>query len=121
MTEIPEDQIRRALDRFAGITDVTFLPFDQRAADAALLHARPMADVTPRSALVAAVRRFAEHLEPKRDGAAVTAGSLRGSSRAARWLRPARAVQHLDADFRYRDAAEGELEVDAGLNAETVL
>lgn len=86
-------QIRRALDRFAGITDVTFLPFDQRAADAALLHARPMADVTPRSALVAAVRRFAEHLEPKRDGAAVTAGSLRGSSRAARWLRPARAVR----------------------------
>ncbi|HCS60810.1 MAG TPA: hypothetical protein DIW46_05330, partial [Microbacterium sp.] len=49
-------QVRRALERFAGITDVTFLPFDQRAADAALLHARPMADVTPRSALVAAVR-----------------------------------------------------------------
>lgn len=86
-------QIRRALDRFAGITDVTFLPFDQRAADAALLHARPMADVTPRSALVAAVRRFADHLEPTRIGAEITAGSLRGSSRAARWLRPARAVR----------------------------
>lgn len=85
-------QVRRTLERFAGITDVTFLPFDQRAADAALLHARPMADVTPRSALVSAVRRLAEHLEPARSRPAVTAGSLRGSSRVARWLRPARAV-----------------------------
>ncbi|WP_228479948.1 AAA family ATPase [Microbacterium abyssi] len=86
-------QIRRALERFAGITDVTFLPYDQRAADAALLHARPMADVTPRSPLVAAVRRLAEHLEPARPRTTVTAGSRRGSSRAARWLRPARGVQ----------------------------
>lgn len=85
-------QVRRTLERFAGITDVTFLPFDQRAADAALLHARPMADVTPRSTLVSAVRRLAEHLEPPRPRSAVTAGSLRGSSRVARWLRPARAV-----------------------------
>jgi len=87
-------QVRRALERFAGITDVTFLPFDQRAADAALLHARPMADVTPRSALVTAVRRFAEHLEPtKSRSAATTDGSRRGSSRVARWPRPARAAR----------------------------
>lgn len=85
-------QVRRTLERFAGITDVTFLPFDQRAADAALLHARPMADVTPRSALVSAVRRLAEHLEPARSRPDVTAGSLRGSSRVARWLRRAPAV-----------------------------
>lgn len=84
-------QIRGALERFAGITDVSFLPLDQRAADAALLHARPMADVTPRSALVAAIRRLAETLEPVRPtGSKVTAGSRRGSSRVARWLRPAR-------------------------------
>jgi Flp pilus assembly CpaE family ATPase len=83
-------QIRAALERFAGVTDVAFLPFDQRAADAALLHARPMADVTPRSALVTAVRRLAETLEPKPVGSVVTAGSRRGSSRVARWLRPAR-------------------------------
>jgi len=84
-------QIRGALERFAGITDVSFLPLDQRAADAALLHARPMSDVTPRSALVAAVRRLAETLEPKDPaGSEVTAGSRRGSSRASRWLRPAR-------------------------------
>lgn len=85
-------QIRRALERFAGITDVTFLPFDQRAADAALLHARPMADVTPRSALVSAVRRLAEHLEPAQPHQRVTAGSRRESSRASRWLRRAPAV-----------------------------
>ena len=46
-------QVRRTLERFAGITDVGFLPYDQRATDAALLHARPVADVSPRSPLVA--------------------------------------------------------------------
>ncbi|MGL3149889.1 AAA family ATPase [Microbacterium sp. A82] len=88
-------QIRRALERFSAITDVTFLPFDQRAADAALLHARPMADVTPRSALVSAIRRLAESLDPPapRLRAQVTAGNLRGSSRVARWLRPKPAAQ----------------------------
>lgn len=86
-------QIRRALERFADITDVTFLPFDQRAADAALLHARPMADVTPRAALAAAVRRLAEHLDPAQPRRRVTADNPRGSSRAARWLRRAPAVQ----------------------------
>ncbi|MDR2998664.1 MAG: P-loop NTPase, partial [Microbacterium sp.] len=58
-------QIRRTLDRFAGIDDVQFLPYDQRAADAALLHARPIADVLPRSPLVAAVRRLAAGLAPR--------------------------------------------------------
>lgn len=87
-------QVRRTLERFAGIDDVTFLPFDQRAADAALLHARPMADVTPRSPLVAAIRRLASSLHdegpaPER----VTAGSWRGSSRVVRWPRSARAAR----------------------------
>ncbi|WP_460800539.1 AAA family ATPase [Microbacterium sp. GXF6406] len=87
-------QIRRALERFAGITDVTFLPFDQRAADASLLHARPMADVTPRSPLVSAVRRLAERLEPAPTARRIaTAGSSRGSSRGARWPRRARAAR----------------------------
>lgn len=82
-------QIRRTLERFAGITDVAFLPHDQRAADAALLHARPMADVAPRSALVAAVRRLAASMSSPAasdDESAATAGSWRGSFRAA--LRP---------------------------------
>jgi MinD-like ATPase involved in chromosome partitioning or flagellar assembly len=83
-------QIRRTLERFAGITDVSFVPFDQRAADAALLHARPIADVVPRSPLVAGVRRLAARLSP---AAGATADSSRGSSRGARRLRPARAAQ----------------------------
>lgn len=51
-------QIRRTLDRFAGIDDVDFLPADPRAADAALLSARPMADAAPRSPVVLGMRRF---------------------------------------------------------------
>ncbi|MHC9045102.1 AAA family ATPase [Microbacterium saperdae] len=85
-------QIRRTLERFAGITDVTFLPWDQRAADAALLHARPMSDVTPRSALVASIRSLAASMTPSA-GSSATGGSSRGSSRAFRRLRSGRAVR----------------------------
>ena len=83
-------QIRRTLERFAGISDVAFVPFDQRAADAALLHARPVSEVVPRSPLVAGIRRLAAALSPV---PGTTADSSRGSSRAARRLRPARAAQ----------------------------
>lgn len=79
-------QVRRTLERFAGLTDITFLPFDQRAADAALLHARPITDVTPRSTLVAGIRRLAATLTPA-DVESATAGSSRGSSPVARRLR----------------------------------
>lgn len=79
-------QVRRTLERFAGITDVFFLPFDLRAADAALLHARPMTDVAPRSPFAAAVRRLAASLSPP---ATATAGSSRGSSPIVRRLRSA--------------------------------
>ncbi|WP_449407944.1 AAA family ATPase [Microbacterium maritypicum] len=75
-------QIRRTLERFAGVTDVSFLPLDHRATDAALLHARPPSDVSPRSAFVAAVRRVALGLTPGAEP--TTAGSSRGSSRGAR-------------------------------------
>lgn len=77
-------QIRRTLDRFAGIDEVAFVPDDQRAVDAAALHARAIADVAPRSALVSAVRRVAAGLGARPE---VIAGSSRGSSRAARRLR----------------------------------
>jgi len=60
-------QIRRALDRFSGIDDLQFLPHDLRALDGALLHSRPVADVSPRSPFATAVRR--------------TAATLRGVSR----------------------------------------
>ena len=51
-------QVRRTLDRFGGVADVWFVPTDPRAADAALLAARPIADVAPRSPITLAVRRF---------------------------------------------------------------
>jgi MinD-like ATPase involved in chromosome partitioning or flagellar assembly len=51
-------QIRRALERFAGIDDVWFVPMDPRSADAALLAARPIAAVAPRSPFTLALRRF---------------------------------------------------------------
>ncbi|WP_136055108.1 P-loop NTPase [Microbacterium sp. K24] len=87
-------QVRRTLERFAGITDVAFVPFDQRAADAALLHARPIADVAPRSSLVAAVRRLAASLSP--DGVDVATGdSSRGSSPVVRRLRSALAAREV--------------------------
>lgn len=82
-------QVRRTLERFAGITDIVFLPSDQRAADAALLHARPMTDVAPRSSFVAAVRRLAASIT----ATTTTAGSSRGSSPVVRRLRSALGVR----------------------------
>lgn len=58
----PRGQVRRTLDRFAGIPDVEFLPLDPRSADAAMLAARPIADVAPKSPLTLAVRRLAAHV-----------------------------------------------------------
>lgn len=77
-------QIRRTLERFAGIEEVTFLPDDQRAVDAAALHARPVGDVAPRSSLVAGIRRLAAGMVPREPA---IADSSRGSSRGARRLR----------------------------------
>lgn len=51
-------QVRRTLDRFGGIDDVWFVPQDPRSADAALLAARPIAEVAPKSPVTLALRRF---------------------------------------------------------------
>lgn len=51
-------QVRRALDRFGGIDDVWFLPMDAKAVDAALLAARPVGEIAPRSSFASALRRF---------------------------------------------------------------
>ncbi len=51
-------QVRRALERFAGVGEVWFVPWDGKAVDAALLAARPIAHISPRSSLTAALRRF---------------------------------------------------------------
>ena len=55
-------QVRRALDRFSGIREVHFLPYDRRALDAAALHARPIPDVAGRSAFATAARTLATTL-----------------------------------------------------------
>lgn len=52
-------QIRHTLRRFAGITDVTLLPNDPRAADAAVLAAKTLRDAAPRTSLRASIRDFA--------------------------------------------------------------
>ncbi|MFC9985828.1 CpaE family protein [Microbacterium keratanolyticum] len=75
-------QIRRALDRFSGITDVQFLPDDPRALDAALLHSRPVADVVPRAPFASAVRRLANGVSaPSTADAAPLRRERRRSSR----------------------------------------
>lgn len=86
-------QIRRTLDRFAGVTDIAYLPFDQRATDASLLHARPMSDVVPRSPLVAATRRLASAMTGITPAEVSSAGSSPGSSRVARSIRSRRAAR----------------------------
>ena len=52
-------QIRAGLQRFGGIDDVTLVPSDPAACDAALLTARTLPDAAPRSTATAALRRFA--------------------------------------------------------------
>jgi Flp pilus assembly CpaE family ATPase len=76
--------VRRTLDRFGGITDVWFVPTDPRAADAALLAARPIADVAPRSPITLALRRFVgEAVAPVGDpGRGIRRSSRRRSSQA---------------------------------------
>lgn len=69
-------QVRRTLDRFGGIDDVWFVPFDARAVDAALLAAQPVSEVAPRSPFAAAVRRVVAE--------AILPGSAAASRREAR-------------------------------------
>ncbi|MGP3535409.1 AAA family ATPase [Microbacterium sp. RD1] len=58
-------QVRRTLERFAEIEEAWFVPLDPRSADAALLAARPIGDLSPRSPLASAVRRVVgEAVEP---------------------------------------------------------
>lgn len=76
-------QVRRALERFAGVADVTFVPHDPRAADAALLAARPVAQTAPRSSLAQAVRRFATRFEAAAPATRPEPADRRASRRAA--------------------------------------
>lgn len=81
-------QVRRTLERFAGIRDVWFVPADARSVDAALLSARPVAEASPRSVLTSAVRRFVgEAVDP-----VLTADAPAPRLRSARKTRRARRI-----------------------------
>lgn len=90
-------QVRRTLERFGGVDDVSFLPLDQRAVDAALLAARPVGEVTPRSSLAQAVRRLALRVDGRRgdEDAEVIAF---GRERSRRVGRPARRARRRGED-----------------------
>ncbi len=79
-------QVRRTLDRFGGVADVWFVPTDPRAADAALLAARPIADIAPRSPITLALRRFVG------EAVAPAAGERRSIRRSSRRRLPEPAV-----------------------------
>lgn len=58
----PAGQVRQILDRFGGIADPVLVADDPSAADAALLSARTVVDVAPRSALRAGGAAIADRL-----------------------------------------------------------
>ncbi|PSL38838.1 Flp pilus assembly CpaE family ATPase [Labedella gwakjiensis] len=90
-------QLVTTLRRFGGIEDAVLVPNDARTADAAVLEARPMGEVSPRSPAVAEIRRYVKaHILPqttsrsesrrsaRRDDASLSAGFRRAGSRRER-------------------------------------
>jgi Flp pilus assembly CpaE family ATPase len=55
----PEGQIREALRRHAGVTDITCVPDDRAAYDACLRQGRTLAEAAPRSSARGVLREFA--------------------------------------------------------------
>jgi MinD-like ATPase involved in chromosome partitioning or flagellar assembly len=71
-------QLTTTLRRFGGVEDAILVPNDSRTADASVLEARPMGEVSPRSAAVAEVRRYVRgHVLPPTDRRATTRRSAR--------------------------------------------
>ena len=73
----PSGQVRQTLDRFGGIVDPLLVADDPSAADAALLSARTVLDVAPRSALRQGAAALADRL-----GLGVDSGRGRGGAAA---------------------------------------
>ncbi len=71
----PERRVADALERFAGVGDVVFVPDDPAALDAAVREGRSLAECAPSSPVRAAVRALAATV------AGVQAGQTRGSRR----------------------------------------
>lgn len=57
-----ESQVRDALMRYAGINDVTCVPYDRASFDAALAQGRTLAEVAPSSSARVPLRQFASQL-----------------------------------------------------------
>ncbi len=70
----PEQRVSEALSRFAGVTEVLFVPDDPSALDTALLQGRALAECAPQSPVRPAVRSLAEKV----------AGAPAGSGRRRR-------------------------------------
>lgn len=58
----PERRVAAALERFAGIHQVTFVPYDQDGLDRAVLQGRTLAECAPASPVRAAVRSLAAEI-----------------------------------------------------------
>ncbi|RUR01299.1 AAA family ATPase [Labedella endophytica] len=87
-------QLVTTLRRFGGIEDPVLVPNDAKTADAAVLEARPMGEVSPRSAAVAEIRRYVRaHLvvasEPNPGGRRATRKEAARPSRRRRVARSA--------------------------------
>jgi Flp pilus assembly CpaE family ATPase len=78
----PERQLAIALDRYAGVSGVTFLPYDTAACDAALAGGRLLSEAAPGSALRTAIAGLSAELAGR-------AHDERGRSRRRllRWAR----------------------------------
>ena len=74
----PERRVSEALSRFAGVTDVLFVPDDPGALDTALLQGRALSECAPQSPVRPAVRSVAEKV------AGAPAGSARRRRRGVR-------------------------------------
>lgn len=64
----PRGQVRRTLERYAGVSDVTFIPFDAKGADAAVLGAAPTLTVAPRAQLVQSIRALVDRMLKSQTG-----------------------------------------------------
>jgi cellulose biosynthesis protein BcsQ len=60
----PEGQVREALRRHAGVSDVTCIPDDRAAYDACMREGRTLAEVAPRSSARGALREFVRRSMP---------------------------------------------------------
>lgn len=80
----PQARVAEALDRFAGLTDISFLPEARDVIDAALLDGRSVIEHAPDSALRHGISDLADRLAPATaTRAARRPGRLRGRKAAA--------------------------------------